>query len=86
MDQIRWIQRQAFRCELMDGTEVFAVLSDRLLDGLRVDQIILADDSRRMGLAGRSSAIWALLAMQARSDVPIEFAVQRYDVDAPRPQ
>lgn len=85
MAQIRRLQRQGLRAELMDGTEVFAVTSDRVFDGLRVDQIILADDSRRDILLARADLLYRLIEAQSRSETPVAYAFQWYDVDDPRP-
>lgn len=86
MAQIRRLQRQGLRAELMDGTEVFAVTSDRVFDGLRVDQIILADDSRRLLCSPNSDLIALLIERMGRSDIPVEFAIQWFNADASRPE
>lgn len=70
---------------LRDGTEIFAVTSPVALLGRRIDQIILADDSRRLILLKQAPLIARLLEAQGRSDIPSEFAIQWYDLDAPSP-
>lgn len=81
-DQLACFHRP-HRIVLRDGTEIFAVTSPAALRGRIIDQIILADDSRRLNLLKQAPLIALLLETQGRSDIPSEFAIQWYDLDAP---
>ena len=83
-DQVAFFHRP-HRIVLRDGTEIFAVTSPVALRGRVIDQIILADDSRRLILSKQAPLIARLLETQGRSGIPSEFAIQWYDLDAPSP-
>lgn len=75
--------------KLKDGTRITAITPDRArsLDGYRLDQLILADDSRRKIFIDRGDAIDALLyGALAYSYVPEEYKILFYDLDAPEPE
>lgn len=74
------------RITLDDGTLIVGVVSEMALwDGIRYDQIIICDDRRMEILLDRWDTIARLKQMRAYSDVPEEFGIQYFDVDAPRP-
>lgn len=71
---------------LYDGTVIKRITSmeQARRDGVRFDQIILADDRRRMIWKERAELIRFLDIYGCRcSEVPQEFRFQIYDVDAP---
>ena len=83
--QLRTPWPRPYYVVLHDGTKIFAVTSPVDLHGRRIDQIILADDSRGLILLKQAPLIARLLEAQGRSDIPAEFAIQWYDLDAPDP-
>ncbi len=70
--------------ELQDGTEIVPVISNRDLCGSRFDQVIVADDRRRLLLSENgiiATIINEIMATSSRR-IPDEFFIQIYDLDA----
>lgn len=85
-EQVASFDRHRGRILLHDGTEIFGVFTDsRTYDGLRIDQIILADDRRMDIVSKRNHTINMLLRCRMTSDVPEDFAIQHYGLDIARP-
>jgi hypothetical protein len=68
---------------LQDGTQILGMATRRIMDGLRIDQIIIADDARCRVWRQQSDSFAYLIHIRGMSDVPEEFAVQWYNLDAP---
>lgn len=83
---VRKFDKVHSRITLADGSVIVGVVSEKpLWDGIRYDQIIIADDRRMEILLDRWRTIAHLMQMRSYSDVPEEFGIQYFDVDAPRP-
>ncbi len=85
-DQVKRYDRSRGRVILKDGTEIYGVHGNRLLDGLYFDQIIVADDYRRRTFYVCNGLLKALENRCLLSDVPEEYRYQLYDIDKEAPR
>lgn len=84
-EQVDRYLRFARRLYLRDGTEIIGIVSPRQADGLRFDQIILADDRRMEITRNQAATIGRLLDCCTGSIIPSDFRVQIYDIDEEAP-
>lgn len=85
-EQIEAYDRTRGRLFLKDGTEIRAVHDRGFLDGLRFDQIIVADDYRRRTFYACRDLLKALeCCCCVHSCVPEEYLFQLYEIDKERP-
>lgn len=85
-DQVKRYDRSRGRVTLKDGTEIYGVHDRGFLDGLRFDQIIVADDYRRRTFYVCSDLLKALEYHCQHSYVPEEYRYQLYDIDQEAPR
>lgn len=87
-EQIHSADLDRGRIRLYDGTEIRMVTHTEQVrrDGVRFDQIILADDRRRAILRAQAQLLEFIDIYGCRySEIPQEFRFQFYDLDAPAP-
>jgi len=84
-EQIYVYDPQVGWARFFDGTVVKCIPSTEQVkrDGLRYDQIILADDRRMMIWKERSELLCFLNDCCRYSQIPHDFRYQIYDIDAP---
>lgn len=71
------------RITLYDGTTIQAISRPMaFLDGVRYDQVILADDRRLLLLYTRREEMSWLRHVTSYTEIPEEFRFQVYDIDA----
>lgn len=84
-DQVASFDPYAMRMVLRDGTRIMGMTTRRCPDGYRIDQIIIADDARCRVWMHQRDLMAYLMHIRGMSNVPEEFAVQLYNLDAPAP-
>ena len=84
-DQVASFDPYGMKMVLRDGTRIMGMITRRHMDGLRIDQIIIADDPYLRVWKHQRDLIAYLRHIRRMSDVPEEFAVQLYNLDAPAP-
>lgn len=84
-EQVDRYLRFARRLYLRDGTQIIGVVSPRDMEGLRFDQIILADDRRMEITRNQATTIGRILDCCTGSIIPSDFRVQIYDIDEEAP-
>lgn len=84
-DQVASFDPYGMRMVLRDGTLIQGVVTQRRMNGYRVDQIIIADDARRRVWTHQWDLLAYLMHIRGKSNIPEEFAVQWYNLDAPAP-
>lgn len=85
-DQVKRYDRARGRAILKDGTEIRAVHDSSFLEGLRFDQIIVADDYRRRTFYVCSDLLKVLEYRCSFSCVPEEYRHQLYNIDQEAPR
>lgn len=82
-DQVARFDRRQGRILLRDGTQITLVSpAPGFLPGHRFDQVIVADDRRRLVFIKRWPELAELERCTAQSPVPEEFRLLIYDLDA----
>ena len=81
-DQIKLCDLRQGRIVLLDGSEIYRVTPGSRCYYMYLDQVIVADDRRRMRFVNRGRDLAALAYNLVRSRVPPEFQWQHYDLDA----
>lgn len=84
-DQVASFDPYAMKMVLRDGTLIIGMTTRRCTDGYRIDQIIIADDARCRVWRHHRDLMAYLMHIRGMSNVPEEFAVQWYNLDAPAP-
>ena len=84
-DQVASFDPYAMKIVLLDGTRIMGVTTRRCMDGYRIDQVIIADDARKRVWMHQRDLMAYLMHIRGMSNVPEEFAVQWYNLDAPAP-
>ena len=84
-DQVASFDPYGMKMALRDGTLIQGVAARRCMDGYRVDQIIIADDARCRVWTHQRDLLAYLMHIRGMSNVPEEFAVQWYNLDASAP-
>ena len=84
-DQVASFDPYAMKMVLLDGTRIMGMTTRRCLDGYRIDQGLLADDARCRVWTHQRDLMAYLMHIRGKSNVPEEFAVQWYNLDAPAP-
>ena len=80
-EQVAWYNRRHGRLALTDGTEIINAYHIGIIEGRRIDQVILADDRRLQIKEHHRDAIARLMEHRQASKVPEEFGLQIYDID-----
>ena len=84
-EQVHRYERNMGRVILKDGTIVQGVYPGKCLEGMRFDQVIVADD-RRLRLLHFRGAVLNELDMRCQgSTVPEDYRFQFYDLDEEAP-
>lgn len=81
-EQIKLCDLRQGRIVLLDGSEIYRATADSRFFYMHLDQIIIADDRRRMCSFNRYVDMAALAHNLVRSRVPPEFQWQYYGLDA----
>ena len=81
-EQIRLCDLRQGCIVLLDGSEIYRVTPGSRCYYMYLDQVIVADDRRRMCSINRRRDLAALSYNLMRSKVPPEFQWQYYDLDA----
>ena len=81
-DQVQSHERSRGRVILKDGTVIQTVYPGKCLEGLRFDQVIVADDHRLRLLHYRGALLNELADRCQGSKVPEDYRFQFYDLDA----
>lgn len=84
-EQVLCFDPHGMKVVLQDHTLIQGVTTRRRLDGYRLDQIVIADDARFRVVPHQRELVAYLMHIRGKSDVPKEFAVQWYNLDAPAP-
>jgi hypothetical protein len=84
-EQVAWFLRRHGRLAMKDGTVIVNAYCVGKFDGLRFDQIILADDRRMEITRNQAATIGRLLDCCTGSIIPPDFRVQIYDIDEEAP-
>ena len=82
-EQVACFDPYGMKMVLQDGTQILGIAPRRIMDGYRIDQIIIADDARCRVLMRQADLFAYLMYIRGMSDIPEEFAVQWYNLDAP---
>lgn len=82
-EQVACFDPYGMRMVLQDGTQILGMATRRIIHGLRIDQIIIADDARCRVWIQQADLFAYLIHIRGMSNVPEEFAVQWYNLDAP---
>ena len=86
-EAVRYFDSRRGRITLYDGTTIQAISRPMAFrDGVRFDQVILADDRRMRILYTRWEEIAWLRHVTSYSEIPEEFRFQVYDIDADPPR
>ena len=82
-EQVACFDPYGMKMVLQDGTQILGMATRRIMDGYRIDQIIIADDARCRVLMRQADLFAYLMYIRGMSDIPEDFAVQWYNLDAP---